>query len=437
MERRCIAMVVPMRHERKGGTGKAMLASALLLMMGAQEGMTAELKLWRFTDLPGWAQADHALALAAFRRSCQAMLKPDYYWRDARYGGTIRDWQAVCRAALKLPEKVSGKQARDFFEQHFHPVSTQMVRKPSGLFTGYYEPEVEGSLKRQGPYQVPLHGRPDDLVRLKPEDAKRLGVAYGRYVKGRARPYYTREQIERGALKGRGLEIVWLKDAVERFFMQIQGSGRVRLPDGRVLRLAFAGKTGHPFTGIGRLLIERGIIPREKLSMQSLKRWMRANPKQARKLMWENRSYVFFRIVDLPDARLGAYGAQGVQLTPLASLAVDYRYWPYGAPVWLETTAPRRGGGQGPFRRLMVAQDTGTAIRGKVRGDIFYGFGDAAGALAGRQKAPGFMAVLLPRPLAARLTGKMSGDQAGADTQKESPQARPRKRGNWNQGRMP
>ena len=432
-------MVALMAHEWVKAGRAVVVALALLLMTGARAAMTAELKAWTFADLPGWQQADHALALAAFRRSCKAMLKPDYYWRNARYGGAPKDWQVVCAAALKLPEKASRQQARVFFERWFQPVSVQQVRKPSGLFTGYYEPEVKGNLKRQGPYQVPLHGRPADLVRLKPEEAKRLGVAFGRYVKGRARPYFTRKEIEQGALKGRGLEIIWLKDPVERFFMQVQGSGRVRLPDGKVARLAFAGKTGHPFTGIGRLLIERGIIPREKLSMQSLKRWMRAHPKEARKLMWENRSYVFFRIVDLPDARLGAYGAQGVQLTPLASLAVDYHYWPYGAPVWLETTTPRRGGGQGPFRRLMVAQDTGTAIRGKVRGDIFFGFGDAAGALAGRQKAPGFMAVLLPKPLAARLTGQVGNRKAVEEALREQQakppsqqQPKPRKRGNWN-----
>ena len=384
---------------------RALLAAALL---AAEEGMAntrGKLHAVSFRALPGWERADHALALAAFRRSCRAMLKPDYHWRPARYGGAPADWKAVCIAALKMPEKASRKAARAFFEKHFQPVSPLPTRRPAGIFTGYYEPEVQGSLKRHGPYRVPLHGRPNDLVRLPEREARRLGVVYGRIVKGRARPYFTRREIESGALDGRGLEIVWLKSPVDRFFMQIQGSGRVRLEDGRVLRLAFAGKTGHPFTPVGRLLMERGIIPREKLSMQSIRAWMAKNPKQARRLMWENKSYVFFRIVDLPDARLGAYGAQGVQLTPLASLAVDYRYWPYGAPVWLETMAPRRGGGQGPFRRLMVAQDTGTAIRGVVRGDIFFGFGDAAGALAGRMKAPGYIAVLLPKPLAWRLTG--------------------------------
>ena len=383
----------------------ARLALVLPLLAGGESMAQGRLHTVSFHALPEWQQADHVLALAAFRRSCRAMLKPDYVWRKAAFGGTPAEWKPVCLAALRLPERLSRKAARVFFERYFQPVSPLPTRRPAGLFTGYYEPEVAASLKRHGSYQVPLHGRPADLVRLKPKDAARLGVAFGRYVRGQARPYFTREEIERGALNGRGLEIAWLKDPVDRFFMQIQGSGRLRLDDGRVVRVAFAGKTGHPFTPVGRLLVERGVIPREEISMQSIRAWMARHPREARRLMWENKSYVFFRIVDLPDPRLGAYGAQGVQLTPMISLAVDRRFWPYGAPVWLETRIPAPQGGERSFRRLMVAQDTGTAIRGMVRGDIYFGFGEAAGALAGRMQAPGYMAVLLPKPLAWRLTG--------------------------------
>ncbi len=391
----------------------ALLAATGETLMDTRLATAGSLRLLRFSDLPGWQQADHRAALAAFRRSCRAMLRPDYHWRRARFGGRPQDWRAVCEAALKLPENTSRKAARAFFEGHFLPVTPIAGRRPTGLFTGYYEPEVQGSRRRHGPYQTPLHARPDDLVRLKPRDAARLGLSFGRYVRGRARPYFTREQIERGALNGRGLEIVWLKSPVDRFFMQVQGSGRVRLEDGGVLRLAFAGKTGHPFTAIGKVLIERGEIPREQISMQTIRAWLREHPEQARDLMWRNRSYVFFRPVDLPDPNLGAYGAQGVQLTPMTSLAVDYRFWPYGAPVWLQTRIPRKDGGETPMRRLMVAQDTGTAIRGLVRGDVFFGFGDTAGALAGRMKAPGFMAVLLPRPLARRMVGRKTRRNPG------------------------
>ena len=396
------------------------LALALPLLAGEGSMANGGLHPVSFRALPGWRQADHRLALAAFARSCRAMFTPGYTWRKAAFGGNPADWRAVCQAALRLPQKVSRTAARAFFERHFVPFSPLPTRRPAGLFTGYYEPEVEASLKRHGPYQVPLHGRPADLVRLKPKDAARLGVAFGRYVNGRARPYFTREEIERGALDGRGLEIAWLKSPVDRFFMQIQGSGRLRLDDGRVARVAFAGKTGHPFTPVGRLLVERGILPKEGVSMQSIRAWMARHPEEARRLMWENKSYVFFRIVELPDNRLGAYGAQGVQLTPMTSLAVDHRYWPYGAPVWLETRIPAPRGGERPFRRLMVAQDTGTAIRGVVRGDIYFGFGDAAGALAGRMKAPGYMAVLLPRAVARKVA-------AG----RKAKRSRGRKRTNW------
>ncbi len=394
--------------------GAAVMMVALALAVWAAGAQGGELKLKgkagakalrivSFSALPGWRQADARAALAAFQRSCVAMGRPDYYWRKARLGGGWADWRDVCARALKL-KGADALAARAFFERHFLAVTPLRTRKPAGLFTGYYEPEVEGSLKRHGPYRYPLHGRPADLVRLQPADARRLGVAFGRHVKGRAQAYFTRKEIEQGALDGRGLEIVWLKSPVDRFFMQIQGSGRVRLKEGGVLRLAFAGKTGHPFTPVGRLLLERGEISRKELSMQAIRRWMAQHPKKARELMWENKSYVFFRVVKLPDARLGAYGAQGVQLAPMVSLAVDYRFWPYGAPVWLETFVPGHGGrGQERLRRLMVAQDTGTAIRGMVRGDIYFGFGDEAGERAGRMAAPGFMAVLLPRRLARRV----------------------------------
>ena len=354
-----------------------------------------------FSDLPGWARADHRAAWAAFRRSCKVMMARPWR-RHARFGGDRRDWVMPCLAAAHVPDTQEG--ARHFFERHFLPVTVQPSARPSGIFTGYFEPDVEGALKKGGPYRWPLHARPADLKRLSPAEEKRLGLRYGRRVNGRAVPYFTRQEIETGALDGRGLEIVWLKSPIDRFFLQIQGSGRVLLREGGVLRLTFGGKTGHPFTGIGRKMLERGLITRAQLSMQGIRKWLREHPEEGRRIMWLNKSYVFFRAVKLPDPRLGAFGAQGVQLSPLVSLAVDWRYWPYGAPVWLDTRVPGPGGrGFEGFRRLMVAQDTGTAIRGAVRGDIYFGFGAAVGARAGRMKAPGRMIVLLPRRLALRL----------------------------------
>ncbi len=362
----------------------------------------APLRVLAFSSLPGWEDADHRAALAAFRRSCKVMMKRPWR-RHARFGGQRRDWIMPCLAAAAVADRQ--RDARRFFERFFLPVTVQPSARPSGIFTGYFEPDVQGALKPSGEYRWPLHARPHDLKRLSPAEEKRLGLRYGRYLDGKAAPYFTREEIESGALDGRGLEIVWLKSPVDRFFLQIQGSGRVLLREGGVMRLTFAGKTGHPFTGIGRKMLERGLIGRSQLSMQGIRKWLEAHPEEARRIMWLNRSYVFFRAVKLPDPRLGAFGAQGVQLAPEVSLAVDWRYWPYGAPVWLDTRVPGPGGkGFESFRHLMVAQDTGTAIRGAIRGDIYFGFGAAAGARAGRMKAPGRMAVLLPRRLARRLT---------------------------------
>ncbi len=381
----------------------ALVITLPLIIGGPLMAADKDVKLRRlsFASLPGWQDADHRAALAAFRRSCEALMKGGMK-KNGRFGGRRSDWFAPCAAVRNVP--LSRRAARAFFEEYFTPVTVLPGAAPGGLFTGYYEPEVEGSLKRDGTYRFPLHGKPGDLVRLTPDEEKRLGVRYGRRVDGEARKYFNRRQIETGALDGRGLELAWLKSRADRFFMQVQGSGRVRLREGGHLRLAFAAKTGHPFTGPGKLLIERGIIPRREMSMQAIRKWLKENPKEGEKLLWENESYVFFRPVRLADPRLGAYGAQGVQLAPLVSLAVDWRYWAYGSPVWLDTTIPGPGGkGAQRMRRLMVAQDTGTAIRGAVRGDVYFGFGDAAGARAGRMKYKGFMAVLLPNRLAARL----------------------------------
>ncbi len=409
----------PVPHGRKG-TGRYPIVHIMLLWLAfflptllAEAAMSAStlnitprpiaLRLHRiaFADLPGWAEADHTAALAAFRRSCQVIEQKGLV-KPSRFGGRREDWLPACRAARKVPP---GKRAaRLFFEEHFLPVSPQPTRRPAGLFTGYYEPEVEGCLKPSPDCPWPVHARPDDLVRLTPAEQRRLGLVFGRRTKEGVKPYFTRREIDEGALDGRGLEIVWLKSLADRFFLQIQGSGRVRLKEGGVLRLAYAGKNGRPYVPVGRVLVERGEIAREEMSMQAIRRWLAEHPDQAQALLWENPSYVFFRVVALPDPRLGAYGAQGVQLAPLVSLAIDWRFWPYGAPVWLETTVPAATGrGDVPFRRLMVAQDTGTAIRGVVRGDIFFGFGKAAAARAGRMQARGFMAVLLPRALARRL----------------------------------
>lgn len=380
-----------------------LLSSAVLVVISSIMSAAAPiLEPTSFDRIAGWHEADHRQALATFKRSCAEIeASGSAFQRKVVFGGTRRDWLAVC-SKLK-----ASADPRRFFEETFTPLIVRDPARPQGLFTGYYEPEAEGSLKPGGDYKVPVYSRPDDLVAFDTRAAKKLGFAYGRMVDGAPHGYFTRREIEEGALKGRGLELVWLKDWADAFFIQVQGSGRVRLPNGKLMRLGYAAKTGLPYTAIGGLLVERGILPREDVSMQAIRAWMRKNPKDARALMWENKSFVFFRQVTAEDPKLGPPGAQKVPLTPYHSLAIDRSLWIFGTPVWLDTQAPRgESGTLTPFRSLLVAQDTGTAIKGHARGDVFWGAGEDAALTAGHMKSPGRMIVLLPKPLAKRLLGK-------------------------------
>ena len=356
----------------------------------------------KFTDLTGWADDDHHAALATFRLSCAETVKYGRsFKRKPRYGGARKDWLKVCATAEKLGNKPGKTAARQFFEQHFIPVRVSDPKDANGLFTGYYEPEVAGSRTRRKGYDVPLLAKPKDLVAFDAAARKKTGLRYGRIVAGKPKPYLTRKQIETGALAGQGLEIAWLKSWPDAFFMQVQGSGRLKLPGGGNMRIGYAGKTGLPYTAIGAVLIKRGEVRREDMSMQAIRQWMADNPSGARELMWQNKSFVFFRELKLDNPALGPLGAQQVQLTPWRSLAVDRRYWALGTPMWLETALPANAGGK-PLRRLMVAQDTGTAIRNRVRGDIFFGAGDEAAELAGHMANPGRIIALLPTATAHR-----------------------------------
>jgi membrane-bound lytic murein transglycosylase A len=352
-----------------------------------------------FNDLQGWASDDHGQALDAFRRSASQILAPTSgVPRPARFGGTRDAWLDTCRMSLERQD------ARRFFEDHFRPYRVQDEACPEGLFTGYFEPEVVGRLRPSEAFQVPVYRRPADLVTVSSEGGLRTGLSFGRLVDGEVQPYFTRRDIEQGALSGQGLEIVWLSDWADAYFMQVQGSGRVRLEDGRIIRLTYGGKTGLPYTSIGAVLVARGIIPHEQISMQSIRRWMSAHPGEARELMWRNESFVFFREVELPRQDLGAFGAQHVQLTPRRSLAVDRSLWMFGTPVWLDTVVPTdEKGGMKIFHQLMIAQDTGTAIRGLARGDLYWGSGDDAAMISGHMKSPGGMSVLLPTAVAEEL----------------------------------
>jgi membrane-bound lytic murein transglycosylase A len=354
-----------------------------------------------FEDLAGWEDDDLGEALPAFRASCRRWerLGSESRTGDPEVGfGTVAEWKPVCDA-------VAGSQAdRTALESKLRelltPLSISNHEEPEGLFTGYYEASLRGSRRRHGPYTVPLHSHPPDLVTVdlgefRPE-LKGTRIA-GTVVGSRLQPFADRQAILGGALKGRGLEILWVDDAADAFFLHIQGSGRVELDDGTSVRLGYAGQNGHAYTAIGRELIERGLIPREEMSMQAIRGWLAANQDQAETLMNSNASYVFQREI----RGAGPLGAMGIPLTPERSLAVDRRFVPLGVPLWLEAEAPYVGAPE--IRRLVVAQDTGGAIRGPVRGDLYWGHGPRAEEMAGPMKSRGRLWMLAPRAVADRV----------------------------------
>lgn len=371
------------------------LALAALAGAGPAAAQTARLEPLSFSALSGWAADDQSGALSAFRAGCRLNVNggPMRIGRERRI-----DLVPACRAASALPARPDRAASRAFFEKHFTPVR---VVPPGGdaFFTGYFEPVISGSTRRTARHSMPLLARPPDLVDL--PKARATGALEGltaarRLPDGRLTPMPDRAAIEGGALAGRGLELVWL-DPVDAFFVHIQGSTRVRLEDGRMARFAFAGRSGHGFTAIGRLLVERGAFTREQASMDTIRAWLAANPAQAPALMRENRSFIFFRR-DPRGAEHEAVGGAGVPLTPGRSLAIDRRLWPYNLPVWVSADLPLKGEGTAdPFRRLMVMQDTGSAIIGPARGDLFLGSGEEIGRVAGRIRHPGAFVVLLPR----------------------------------------
>ncbi len=374
-----------------------------------------------FTDLPGWKQDQHREALGAFVRSCVRLDRladersPGGKLADGRNtSGLAADWRGVCRDARQL-SAANDAAARGFFESKFQPFLALNRRNQSedGLFTGYYEPLLRGDRRRSDKYSIPLLARPDDLVMVslgafrKDLGGRRIA---GRVVDGRLVPYAAREDIENGALDGQARVLAWVDSPVDAFFLQIQGSGRIQLDDGGEMRVGYAGANGHPYTAIGRELVRRGALTREGVSMQSIRAWLEAHPAEAQKVMNLNRAYVFFR--ELTGE--GPLGAQGVALTTGRSLAVDRQFVGLGVPVWLsaEAPAPEAGKPDRPLQRLMVAQDTGGAIRGPVRGDVFWGHGPVAERVAGHMKHRGRYYLLLPNAVAARLAAEKETDDA-------------------------
>jgi membrane-bound lytic murein transglycosylase A len=350
-----------------------------------------------FADLPGWADDDHLAALKAYLSSCPRMQAVAKLPAKANRATVPPLLIAACDAAMALPAKVTKVQAREFFERHFQPRRI-IHATPHGLLTGYYEPLLEGSRKREGRFQTPIYRRPADLVNVVDETKRgSAGTAFThmRHTQAGLVPFASRAEIEAGALKQQNLELLFLTDPVDVFFLQVQGSGRIKLPDGTIVRVHYDGKNGHPYTSIGRYLIDKGLFAADKMSMGALGRWLRADPARGQAVMQQNASYVFFR--ELPNDASAPLGALLAPLTVGRSLAVDPAFHPLGGPIYVTAPTLTHATKGKPFHRLMVAHDVGSAIKGPERGDIYFGSGDAAGRIAGVTKHPGHFFVLEAR----------------------------------------
>jgi membrane-bound lytic murein transglycosylase A len=346
------------------------------------------------------------MALASFGRSCTALLRlpPDKAMGGAGYAGTADDWRGACKGILPQPGRTA---AQKWFEAAFVPFAVSAGFDRSALFTGYYEPEIRASRTRHGNYASPIYGAPRDLVTANLGMFRRefAGIRVsGHVVQQQFVPFPTRAEIDSAGLGDAGV-LLYANDPYGVFFLQIQGSGRARLDDGSMLRLAYAGQNGRPYTPIGRALIARGDLDREQMSMQAIRAWLAAHPGNARAVMESDESYVFFRELPIGDPHLGSPGTEGVPLTPETSIAVDPAFHALGIPMYVVAQAPAADAHGQPFRfaHLCIAQDTGGAIKGVARADIFWGFGARAESIAGRMKSGGSLYVLLPKSLAARI----------------------------------
>ena len=385
---------------RNGPMGRTIFAALTfsLVTAGAQAaGHDIPLKLRKaqaepvtFAELNGWKDDDHALAYGSFLKSCGAILNGSKAMRRARpvYGALF----TVCERA-RSAGPLTREQARAFFEDNFKPVRIAPPGQTDGFFTGYYETEVDGSRVKTGDYNVPIYKIPAKLT-------------------GRSKVFaqFDRSKIEDGALAGKGLEICWVKNPIDAFFAQIQGSTRVKLDDGKLLRLNYIASNGMKYTPVGRALIDRGIISKEEMSMDKIRDWMEANPDEGKELRRKNRSFVFFTETPLA-AHEECIGAQGVPLTPWRSLAVDKSIHVYGTPIWVDAALPIESEKpETKFQHLMIAQDTGSAIVGAARADIYFGHGDGIGSIAGRIKQYGQFVMLVPRSVSVKGDGAPPSD---------------------------
>ena len=385
------------------GITRSFLAASLLILAGCTAPRapgTIGFVGTEFAALPGWSADRIDDAIPALNRSCRrlAALPPAQPLGPPVFG-TSGDWQPACAASIAL---AAGDRAaaRAFVETHFRPFAVLDGDASEGLFTGYFEPILWGSRIRGGKFQTPLYARPDDLVTAELgnfREAWRGERLSGRVVDGGLRPYDTRAEIDRGSLARRARVLAWVEDPIDAFFLHIQGSGRVALAEGGELRAGFAAQNGHAYVPIGRVLVERGVLTREQVSMQSIRAWLASHPDEASAVLHANPSYVFFRELDGD----GPLGSEGVALTPGRSLAVDRTQIALGVPIWLDAEDPLEQDKR--VQRLLMAQDTGGAIRGILRGDVFWGAGPDAAERAGKMRARGRFWVLLPLAAAGRL----------------------------------
>ncbi len=345
-----------------------------------------------FADLPSWPEANPQDFLNAFTKTCERIAKKDStsnYVSDPKWG-TVSQWQTLC-ASLPIPENLAS-----WIENNFNPVSVRDgLGNPNGLFTGYYEASLIGSRTQSDRYGVKLRSRPDDLVMVDlgsfREELKGQRIA-GRVIDGKLKPYEDRSEIVASKLPPEQDNVLfWVDDAVDSFFLEIQGSGIIELDTGEAVRVGYAGQNGHIYTAIGKTLVEMGALQKEQVSLQSIRDWLKNNPDQAQDIMNENRSYVFFEEKKVE----GAVGGENVVLTPERSLAVDRGRFPYGLPFWVDIKSPMES--EDDLNYLMVGQDTGGAIKGAIRGDVFWGHGDRAEYLAGHMKSEGRYWLLLPK----------------------------------------
>ncbi len=381
------------------GAAVAVLAVATPSFANPVRVPNAQVEPLTFAALDGWADDDLAAAYGSYFNSCKAILKGNKAARRAKpiYAGLFE----VCLRASSSGPNLDKAQARKFFESNFKPVSVKPNADPEGpFFTGYYETEFEGSRFPSPEFTVPIYAKPSNLAMPSKPGAGKIGRKFGRK---KILPYYDRTEIEDGVLAGRGLEICYVKNPVDAFFAQIQGSSRIKLDTGQTIRLNYDAHNGKPYVPVGKFLIQRGIVSKEDMSMDKIRQFMEANPEEGKELRRKNQSFVFFREVQLGDHEEGI-GAQGIPLTAGRSLAVDRHIHVYGTPIWVEAELPIDS--EKPetrFRRLLVAQDTGSAIIGPARADIYFGGGEVVGSAAGRIKQHGKFVMLVPTTVA--LTG--------------------------------